>query len=72
MEQPVSVQVTVRTAQGRVYGPYSIAPGTPDAPTPVDEYEKEGLERARADGLSEADAAGCTFDVQLPKDDDAR
>ena len=68
MEEPVSVQVTVRTAAGRMYGPYSITLDTPNAPTPMSEYEEEGLKCAREDGLSEADAAGCTFRVEFPKD----
>jgi hypothetical protein len=34
----------------------------------VTEYEKEGLMCAREDGLSDADAAGCTFRVEFPKD----
>ncbi len=55
----MSFQVTVHTAGGRVYGPYSI--------TSVTEYEKEGLRCAREDGLSDADAAGCTFKVEFPK-----
>ena len=39
---------------------------------PLTEYEKEGLKSAREDGLSEADAAGCTFNVQFPKDREAK
>ncbi len=60
MEMSVSFQVTVHTAGGRVYGPYSI--------TSVTEYEKEGLRCAREDGLSDADAAGSTFKVEFLKD----
>ena len=68
MEMSVSVQVTVRTAAGRVFGPYSIMLTTLNAPTSVTEYEKEGLRCACEDGLSDADAAGCTFKVEFPKD----
>ncbi len=64
----MSVHVTVHTAEGRVYGPYSIALTTLNAPTPVTEYENEGLRCAREDGLSDADAACCTFRVEFPKD----
>ena len=68
MEMSVSVQVTVHTAGGRVFGPYSITLTTLNAPTSLTEYEKEGLRCAREDGLSDADAAGCTFRVEFPKD----
>ncbi len=63
-----SVKATVRTAEGRVYGPYSTTLISLNAPTSVTEYEKEGLRCAREDGLSDADAAGCTFKIEFPKD----
>ena len=71
MESPVSVQVTVRTAEGRTYGPYSVTLASLNAPTSVTEYEQEGLKYAREDGLSEADTAGCTFTVEFPKSREA-
>ena len=64
----MSVQFTVRITGGRVYGPYLITLTTLKVPTSVTEYEKEGLRCAGEDGLSDADAAGCTFTVEFPKD----
>ncbi len=63
-----SVKATVRTAEGRVYGPYSTTLISLNAPTSVTEYEEVGLRCAREDGRSNADATSCTFRVEFPKD----
>jgi hypothetical protein len=67
----VATLVTVHAPNGRAFGSYPVASGPLDAATPIKEYEREGLARARDEGLSDQDAVGCTFDVVYPKDDES-
>jgi hypothetical protein len=71
LEVSLDTLVTVHAPDGRAFGPYPVASGPLEAPTPIKDYERQALSRALEDGLSEREAAGCTFDVVYPKDDDS-